>query len=48
MKLARARGLLVFGLCVHGQDVHYNYDRDANFAKYRTYRWVEISRASNW
>ncbi len=27
------------------QDVHYNYDRNANFAKYKTYRWVEIDGA---
>src|SRR6201993_5056542 len=24
----------------HGQDVHYNYDRGANFESYRTYQWV--------
>jgi hypothetical protein len=28
--------------CAYGQDVHYNYDRGANFASYRTYQWVEI------
>ena len=28
--------------CAYGQEVHYNYDRSANFASYRTYRWVEI------
>ena len=28
--------------CVYGQDVHYNYDRSANFAAYKTYQWVEI------
>ena len=26
----------------YGQDVHYNYDRSANFATYRTYQWVDI------
>ena len=26
----------------YGQDVHYNYDRSANFATYKTYQWVEI------
>jgi len=26
----------------YGQDVHYNYDRSANFAAYRTYQWVDI------
>jgi hypothetical protein len=28
--------------CVYGQDVHYNYDRSATFAAYKTYQWVEI------
>lgn len=25
-----------------GQDVHYNYDRDANFAYYKSYQWVDL------
>jgi len=25
----------------YGQDVHYDYDRGANFAAYKTYQWVE-------
>ena len=25
-----------------GQDVHYNYDRGANFGSYKTYRWVDL------
>jgi len=29
-------------VCAYGQDVHYNYDRGANFAAYKTYQWVEI------
>jgi Domain of unknown function (DUF4136) len=28
--------------CAYGQDVHYNYDRGANFAAYKTYQWVDI------
>ena len=32
--------LLMFA-CAHAQDVHYNYDRGANFAAYRTYQWVD-------
>lgn len=27
--------------CSYGQDVHYNYDRGANFQSYRTYQWVD-------
>jgi len=33
---------LLMAACAYGQDVHYNYDRSANFATYKTYRWVEI------
>jgi hypothetical protein len=29
-------------VCTYGQDVHYNYDRSANFAGYKTYQWVDI------
>ena len=25
----------------HGQDVHYNYERGANFSGYKTYHWVD-------
>ena len=28
--------------CAYGQDVHYNYDRGANFQSYRTYQWVDL------
>ena len=26
----------------HSQDVHYNFERGANFAAYKTYQWVDI------
>jgi hypothetical protein len=29
----------------YAQDVHYNYDHNVDFAKYKTYRWVEIDGA---
>ena len=29
--------------CAYGQDVHYNYDRGANFQSYRTYQWVDVT-----
>jgi hypothetical protein len=32
--------LFLFG-CAYAQDVHYNYDRGANFAGYKTYQWVD-------
>lgn len=30
----------------YGQEVHYNYDRGANFSTYKTYQWVDNSRAA--
>src|SRR4030095_1347773 len=33
---------LFMAVSAYGQDVHYNYDRSANFAAYKTYQWVEI------
>src|ERR1700751_4365168 len=35
--------LLFVIACAYGQDVHYNYDRGANFQSYRTYRWVDLT-----
>jgi len=29
------------GVFAFGQDVHYNYDRGANFSAYKTYQWVD-------
>lgn len=37
---------LLTAVCAYGQDVHYNYDRSANFATYKTYQWVEIPGGS--
>lgn len=34
--------LLFMVVCAYGQDVHYNYDRSANFAVYNTYQWVDL------
>ena len=33
---------LLMAACAYGQDVHYNYDRSANFASYKTYQWIDI------
>jgi hypothetical protein len=33
---------LLMAACAYGQEVHYNYDRSANFAAYKTYQWVDI------
>ena len=34
-------GFLFMIACTYGQDVHYNYDRGANFQSYKSYQWVE-------
>lgn len=34
--------LLFLLTCAFGQNVHYNYDRGANFAAYKTYQWVDL------
>ena len=31
---------------VYGQEVHYNYERDANFSRYKTYQWVDTPVAA--
>jgi hypothetical protein len=36
--------LLFMLACARGQDIHYNYDRGANFQSYRTYQWVDLRR----
>jgi hypothetical protein len=37
--------LALFSLCATAQDVRYNFAANADFTKYRTYRWVEIKGA---
>ena len=41
MNAIRLAGLLCVSFAAVGQDVHFNYDRSANFAAYKTYQWVE-------
>ena len=31
---------------VYGQEVHYNYERGANFSAYKTYQWVDTPTAA--
>jgi hypothetical protein len=49
MKLSKLQivlpALLFVIACAYGQDVHYNYDRGANFQSYRTYQWVDLQRS---
>jgi hypothetical protein len=41
MKLATFAGLLCLGVAAFAQDVHFNYDRSANFSAYATYQWAD-------
>ena len=34
--------LLFMITCAYSQDVHYDYDRNANFGAYKTYHWVDL------
>ena len=36
--------LLLAGMATP-QDIRYNYDKSADFSKYKTYKWVEIKGA---
>lgn len=42
-RLVSSAVFLFVAVCAYGQQVHYNYDRAANFAAYKTYQWVDIS-----
>ena len=35
--------MLFMFACAHAQEVHYNYDRGANFGAYKTYQWVDAT-----
>src|SRR6201985_2262521 len=45
-RLTLPLALLFILACAYGQDVHYNYDRGANFQSYRTYQWVDLQSGS--
>lgn len=34
--------LLFMVVCAHGQVIHYNYDRAADFSSYKTYQWEDV------
>ena len=42
MKLFTLAGFLCVGTAVFAQDVHFDYDRGANFSVYHTYQWVDV------
>src|ERR1700736_6109884 len=41
-RLVLPLALLFVLACARGQDIHYNYDRGANFAVYKTYQWIDL------
>src|SRR5262245_12315622 len=40
MKLLSLTGLVCFSALLPAQEIHYDYDRGANFSAYHTYQWV--------
>jgi len=49
MKLIGITGLLCLSALATAQDIHFDYDRSANFSTYKTYQWVDspAGRAPN-
>ncbi len=39
-------GLLLAAVAALGQDVRYNFDKNADFSKFKTYKWVTIKDAA--
>src|ERR1700745_3726345 len=37
--------MLMISVSVLGQDVRYNFDKDTNFSKFKTYEWVALKDA---
>jgi hypothetical protein len=46
MKALCLAGLLCFGSAAFAQEVHFDYDRSASFAAYRTYQWADAKGGS--
>ena len=40
-----AVGLLLVASAAFGQDVRYNFDKNADFSKFKTYKWVPMKEA---
>jgi uncharacterized protein DUF4136 len=41
-----ALGLLLAAVSAFGQDVRYNFDKNADFSKFKTYKWVTLKDAA--
>ncbi len=44
MKFITLTALAWLGVAAFAQDVHFDYDRSANFGAYKTYQWVDYKR----
>jgi hypothetical protein len=44
-RLLLSIGALLFAGSALAQDVRYNFDKDADFSKFKTYKWVDIKDA---
>jgi len=44
MRIIELSILLCLGGAAFAQDVHFDYDRAANFASYKTYNWIDYRR----
>ena len=42
MKLINLSALILIGSAAFAQEVHFDYDRSANFGAYKTYHWVDF------
>jgi len=40
--------ILIMLVSAYAQNVHYNYELGADFAKYRTYQWVDPPGGALW
>ncbi len=40
-------GLFASAIGAYAQDVRYNFDKNADFSKYKTYKWVDIKGADH-
>jgi hypothetical protein len=45
IRLLSAFGLLLVAAAAFSQDVRYNFDKNANFASFKTYKWVLLKDA---
>jgi hypothetical protein len=44
MRIINLTALMCLGLAAFAQDVHFDYDRSANFSAYKTYNWIDYKR----